>query len=65
MASKTSADGPSGWPGRTVQHEELARALSARRDAVGQPEMPRNAGNRRTESKRALLTAIEKAGGRW
>ena len=65
MASKTSAEGPSDWSGRTIQHEEYARVLSARREAVGQPEMPRNAGNRRTDSKRALLAAIEKTGKRW
>ena len=29
------------------------------------PEMPRNSGKRRTASKRALLKAIEEAGGRW
>lgn len=27
--------------------------------------IPRNAGNRRTESKKALLKAIEEAGGKW
>ncbi len=29
------------------------------------PEMPRNAGKNRTESKKALLKAIEDAGGKW
>lgn len=65
MVSKTSADAPPAWPGRVVQHEEFAAALAARREAAGQPEMPRNAGNRRTPSKRALLKAIEDAGGKW
>ena len=65
MALKTSVEPPSDWPGRTIRHEVYARALSARREAVGPPEMRRNAGNRRTDSKRALLAAIEKAGGRW
>jgi hypothetical protein len=65
MASKTSADGPREWPGRTIRHQDFALALAARRAALGQPEMPRNAGNRRTPSKRALLAAIEKAGGTW
>lgn len=65
MASTTSADGPGDWPGRTIRHEDFGRALAARRAALGQPEVPRNAGNRRTPSKRALLAAIERAGGRW
>ena len=65
MASKTSADTPRDWPGRVMQHDAFALALSARRAALGEPEAPRNAGNRRTASKRALLAAIEKAGGRW
>lgn len=43
----------------------FGRELARRRAAAGQPEAPRNAGNRRTASKKALLTAIEKAGGRW
>lgn len=65
MASTTSNDGSREWPGRTLRHGEFAAALSARREAVGQPEMPRNAGNHRTASKRALLKAIKDAGGRW
>lgn len=65
MASKTSADAPRNWPGRVMQHDAFALALSARRAALNEPEAPRNVGNRRTASKRALLAAIEKAGGRW
>lgn len=65
MASTTSADRQRDWPGRTIRHDEFALALSARREALGRPEAPRNAGNRRTASKKALLAAIEKAGGRW
>jgi hypothetical protein len=53
------------WAGRTIRHADFAAALGERRDAVGRPEMPRNAGNRRTDSKRALLAAIEQTGGRW
>lgn len=41
---------------------ELARR---RRAAAGDPILPRNAGNRRTPAKRALLKAIENAGGKW
>ena len=65
MASKTSFHTLPAWPGRTIQHEEFAATLAARRAALGDPEMPRNAGNRRTASKRALLKAIEDAGGQW
>lgn len=43
----------------------FGRDLTRRREALAQPEMPRNAGSRRTASKRALLAAIEKIGGNW
>jgi hypothetical protein len=39
--------------------------VARRRAAVGEPQLPRNTGERRTPSKRALLKAIEDAGGRW
>ncbi len=48
-----------------VPLEEFAREVARRREAAGNPELPRNSGTRRTASKRALLKAIEKAGGRW
>jgi len=64
MASKTSkAD--SEWTGRRLDFREFSRALSARREELGQPELPRNPGKSRTPSKRALLKAIEEAGGKW
>ena len=40
-------------------------ALSRRRAELGNPDLPRNSGERRTESKKALLKAIEDAGGKW
>lgn len=43
----------------------FGRDLARRRAAAGEPVPPRNAGNRRTASKKALLAAIEDAGGRW
>lgn len=61
MALKTSSD----WPGRRISHGELEAKLSARRAALGSPELSRNSGKRRTASKQALLAEIEKAGGRW
>ena len=63
MVSKTSKT--EAWPGPRVSHEEFAARLAARRAELGNPELPRNTGKRRTSSKRALLKAIEKAGGRW
>ena len=65
MASTPSAPNDDDWPGRRVRHADFAAALAERRAALGEPELPRNAGNRRTPGKRALLKAIEDAGGAW
>jgi hypothetical protein len=62
MASTTSP--PPDEPA-IIDMEEFGRELIARRAAAGNPTVPRNSGTRRTPSKRALLAAIEKAGGRW
>jgi hypothetical protein len=48
-----------------VKFEEFAADIARRREAAGDPDMPRNSGKRRTASKRALLRAIEEAGGKW
>ena len=61
MASKTSAAERE----PIVDMAEFGRELARRREAAGNPEPPRNSGKRRTASKRALLKAIEQAGGRW
>jgi hypothetical protein len=45
--------------------EAMAERLAARRAEIGEVEIPRNSGNRRTASKRALLAEIEKLGGDW
>ena len=45
--------------------DAFGRDLARRREALGNPELPRNNGNRRTASKRALLKAIKDAGGEW
>ena len=60
MASKTSETDPP-----VIDMAEFGRALEARRAELGNPDVPRNSGKRRTASKKALLAAIEKAGGRW
>ena len=45
--------------------EALGARLAARKAALGLPDPPPNAGKARTPSKRALLEAIEDAGGKW
>lgn len=50
---------------KTVKFEDLATDIARRREAAGNPEMPRNSGKRRSAGKRALLKAIEEAGGTW
>lgn len=59
MASRTS------HPEQAVPFAEVAADVARRRAELGIVNMPRNAGNRRTESKRALLKAIADAGGNW
>jgi hypothetical protein len=48
-----------------VTLEAMAERLAARRAEIGEVEIPRNSGKRRTASKRALLAEIEKLGGNW
>jgi hypothetical protein len=63
-------DPESDSPPKAVKMEDFAADLARRRAEYeakhGHPiEIPRNSGKRRTASKRALLKAIEEAGGRW
>lgn len=69
-ASKTLKPEEAAWNGRTLDMVEYGRALARYRAEVeartGKPlEVPRNSGTRRTESKKALLAAIEATGKRW
>ena len=48
-----------------VTLEELGTRIDRRRAELGEIEVPRNSGKRRTASKRSLLKAIEEAGGKW
>lgn len=48
-----------------VRLEALGRRIAKRRAELGEVDVPRNAGKRRTASKKALLKAIEAAGGKW
>lgn len=63
-------DASTGPKSKPVKLEDFAADLARRRSEYEAkhghpPELPRNSGKRRTASKRALLKAIEKAGGRW
>ena len=53
------------WTGRRMDFPAFSDALSKRRAELGNPDLPRNSGGRRTESKKSLLKAIEEAGGKW
>ena len=64
MASKSSK-ATDGWTGRRVDMGEFGARIAARKAELGLPDPPRNAGKNRTASKRALLKAIEDAGGKW
>ena len=68
MASRTSKAETSKVAG-AIPLAEFAADIERRRLAVGNPELPRNAGANRTESKKALLKAIDEAaakkGFRW
>ena len=73
MASKISnANSAPDWTGPRIYHKDFAAKLAARRAELGlvhpaHPEFAkgRNGGERRTESKKALLKAIEELGGKW
>ena len=64
MASKRLTSDAS-WTGRRLDMADFGRRLAARKAELGLPDPPRNAGGNRTPSKRALLRAIEDAGGKW
>jgi hypothetical protein len=59
MASRTSK------PKKAIPLAKFAADIERRRLATGVTDLPRNTGTRRTPSKKALLKAIEAAGGKW
>lgn len=61
MASTTSKADSADWPGKRIDHADYGAKLAARRAELGYPKLPRNAGANRTESKKALLKAIDQA----
>jgi hypothetical protein len=52
-------------PKRAIPIAEFAARIERRRAETGITDLPRNSGKRRTESKKALLKAIEDIGGKW
>ena len=62
MASKTFKAEPE-LP--VIDMAELGARVARRKAELGLPDLPRNPGTNRTPSKRALLKAIEDAGGKW
>lgn len=50
---------------RAIPVADFVADIERRRRETGITELPRNSGKRRTESKKALLKAIEDAGGKW
>jgi hypothetical protein len=52
-------------PDQPIPFAAWVAYLRERRAAHPDLIVPRNAGNRRTASKKALLKAIEDAGGKW
>ena len=59
MASITSV------PDKAIPFADFAADIERRRKETGIPDLPRNSGERRTRSKKALLKAIKGAGGKW
>lgn len=45
--------------------DDMASDVARRQQGAGYPVAPRNAGNRRTDDKRALLAALETVGASW
>jgi|GEM_PF-593559 len=60
MVSRTSKP-----KGKAIPLAEFAADIERRRQETGITEIARNSGKRRTQSKKALLKAIESAGGKW
>jgi hypothetical protein len=61
----SQTENASEWQGRVIAHDDFASNLAAQRLALGEIDMPRNTGNRRTTSKNALLRALHLLEARW
>ena len=64
MASKPS-NKVEKWTGRRIDFVAYSTVLAKRREALDEPDLPKNSGKNRTDSKKALLKAIESVGGKW
>lgn len=58
-------NGAGDWSGRVIAYRAFATNLAARREVLGEPKVLRNTGNRRTNSKKALLEALDELGATW
>lgn len=50
---------------KAVPLTDFVTDIERRRAETGITDLPRNSGARRTESKKVLLEAIRKSGGKW
>lgn len=50
---------------RAIPVAEFTARIERRRQETGITDLPRNSGENRTDSKKALLKAIKDAGGKW
>lgn len=50
---------------KSIPLADFVADIERRREETGVTDLPRNTGERRTESKRALLAAIKDASGEW
>jgi hypothetical protein len=48
-----------------ISLDQLERDIARQKSALPDLKIPRNSGTRRTQSKRALLKAIEETGAKW
>ena len=65
MASNTSSADDMPTEPAVIDMAEMGARVAKRKADLGLSDLPRNAGENRTASKRALLAAIERAGGKW
>jgi hypothetical protein len=56
----STASGTSAKDGEVLTLEEVRAQITRKRKAMGKVWVPKNKGNRRTPSKRALLAALER-----
>ena len=65
LANTAPKASPAEEPQVVIRMVDVGARVAARKAELGLPDLPRNAGQNRTASKRALLKAIEDLGGKW